>query len=374
MVTVKLSPADPDGLRRTFETANRACDWISDHAWHHQTFRQLALDKLVYYQVRERFGLSAQMAVRGIAKVVDAYALDKRTKRKFRTDGGFPYDARILSWDLESETVSLWTVAGRRRMAFECGDGQRQLLERQQGESDLIYRRQAFYIATTSNVDVPEPQAVDDSVGVDLGVANLASDSDGRRYSGSEVTNVRWRNRKLRARLQGKQTRSAKRRLKKLAGGESCFARHVNHCISKQIVGTAKGTGRGIRMEDLKGIRTRVKVRPGQRGVLHSWGFRQLRQMIAYKAALAGVLVELVDPRNTSRTCSKCGHCEKGNRGNQSEFRCRSCGREAHADINAAEHIRQGRRKEAERDVVENRLSHSFRFSRLSAAVTSPRV
>ena len=64
----------------------------------------------------------------------------------------------------------------------------------------------------------------------------------GRRYCGSEVTNVRWRNRKLRARLQAKQTRSAKRRLKKLAGRESRFARHVNHCISKQIVRTAKGT------------------------------------------------------------------------------------------------------------------------------------
>jgi putative transposase len=145
-VTVKVSPADPDGLRRTFETANGACDWISEQA-HHKTFRQLALDKLVYYQVRERFGLSAQMAVRGIAKVVDAYALNKRTKRMFRTDGAFPYDERILSWDLESETVSLWTVAGRRRMPFECGDGQRTLLERQQGESDLIYRRQAFYLS-----------------------------------------------------------------------------------------------------------------------------------------------------------------------------------------------------------------------------------
>jgi hypothetical protein len=85
------------------------------------------------------------------------------------------------------------------------------------------------------------------------------------------------------------------------------------------------------------------------------------------------VLVELIDPRNTSRTRSKCGPCEKGNRGNQSEFRCRSCGHQAHADINAAENIRQGRCKEAERDVVENRLSHSFRFRLLSAAVTSPR-
>ena len=74
-------------------------------------------------------------------------------------------------------------------------------------------------------------------------------------------------------------------------------------------------------------------------------GFSLLRQMIADKAALAGVLVEYVDPHNTSRTCSKCGHCEKGNRGNQSDFRCRSCGREAHADINAAENIRQGHYK-----------------------------
>ena len=126
------------------QTANGACDWISEQAWHHKTFRQLALDKLVYYPVRERFGLSAQMAVRAIAKVVDAYALDKRTKRMFRKDGAFPCDERILSWDLESETVSLWTVAGRRRMPFECGDRQRTLLERQQGESDLIYHRQAF--------------------------------------------------------------------------------------------------------------------------------------------------------------------------------------------------------------------------------------
>ena len=49
---------------------------LASRAWHHRTFRQLELHRLAYYQVRERFGLSAQMAVRGIAKVVDAYALD----------------------------------------------------------------------------------------------------------------------------------------------------------------------------------------------------------------------------------------------------------------------------------------------------------
>jgi hypothetical protein len=92
----------------------------------------------------KRFGLSAQMAVRAIAKRVDAYALDKRTKRMFRKDGAFPYDERILSWDLESETVWLWRVAGRRRMPLEGGERERTRLERQPGESDLIRHRKAF--------------------------------------------------------------------------------------------------------------------------------------------------------------------------------------------------------------------------------------
>ena len=211
-------------------------------------------------------------------------------------------------------------------------------------------------------------------------VANVLSDSDGRRYWGSEVPHVRWRNRKLRARWQAQPTRSAQGRLKMLAGQESRFARPVNHGISQQIVRTAKGTGGGIRREELNGIRTRAKVRHAQPGVLHGWAFWQLRPMIAYKAARAGVLVEFIDPRHTSRTCSQCGHsqlaiiCEKGNRRNQPDFRCRRCGHEAHADINATEYIRPGRCKEAERNVVQNRRSHSVRFRRLSAAVTSPRL
>lgn len=47
----------------------------------------------------------------------------------------------------------------------------------------------------------------------------------------------------------------------------------------------------------------------------------------------------IVDPCNTSRTCSECGHCEAANRLCQATFRCTSCGYEAHADINAAVNI-----------------------------------
>jgi transposase len=70
------------------------------------------------------------------------------------------------------------------------------------------------------------------------------------------------------------------------------------------------------------------------------WSFHQLRSFLAYKAELIGVSIIYVDPRNTSRTCNECGHCEKANRRSQSEFACQSCGHRANADLNAAKNIR----------------------------------
>jgi putative transposase len=116
----------------------------------------------------------------------------------------------------------------------------------------------------------------------------------------------------------------------------------VNHCISKALVSTAKGTRRGIALEDRTHIRERAgnTVRKRHRRVLHSWAFFQLRAFIAYKAALAGVRVIYVNPAYTSQTCSRCGHCEKANRRSQARFLCRSCGFSAHADLNAATNFR----------------------------------
>ncbi len=79
-----------------------------------------------------------------------------------------------------------------------------------------------------------------------------------------------------------------------------------------------------------------------QRADLHSWSFRQLRTFITYKAALAGVPLRLADPRNTSRVCHRCGHCDKRNRPTRDDFACIRCGFAGPADHNAAINI--GRR------------------------------
>jgi IS605 OrfB family transposase len=210
-------------------------------------------------------------------------------------------------------------------------------------------------LAITVDAPEPTPDEVSDYLGVDLGLVNLATTSDGEIVNhGSSglnqpammhahVNTVRARYSRLRAKLQQKGTRSAKRLLKQRSGREARFARDTNHCISKALVSTAQDTARGIALEDLKHIRTRITVRgKRQRRVLHSWGFFQLRAFIAYKAALAGVRVTLVNPAYTSQTCSQCGHCAQANRRSQSKFLCTSCGYACHADVNAAVNI--GRR------------------------------
>jgi IS605 OrfB family transposase len=101
----------------------------------------------------------------------------------------------------------------------------------------------------------------------------------------------------------------------------------------------AARTGRGIAVEDLTGIRDRVRLRKPQRVTLSSWSFQQLGGFLAYKARRAGVPLVVVDPRYTSQTCAECGYRDKRNRPDQETFHCGSCGVVAHADHNAARNI-----------------------------------
>jgi IS605 OrfB family transposase len=230
-------------------------------------------------------------------------------------------------------------VNGRLRIPFLAGEHQLAMLKMTQGEADLVYRKGAFYLYQTCEVEAPDPDDPDGWLGVDLGIVNIATDSDGEIYSGSQVNGLRHRHARLRAKLQSKDTKSAKRRLKQRRYKESRFAKDVNHCIAKGLVGRAKDTGRGIALENLKGIRERITVRKAQRRQQYSWSFYDLRQKIEYKAAIAGVPVVLVNPRNTSRTCPICGCIDKRNRPTQSLFSCVSCGHSAPADHIAATNI-----------------------------------
>lgn len=359
---IKLQPTteQADALKRTLETANAACNYISSVAWKNKTFGQYKLHHLVYADVRAKFGLSAQMTVRCIAKTADAYKLDRETERTFKPTGSIAYDERILSWKIKLSIVSIWTMDGRMSIPFVCGERQRELLQTRQGESDLATANGNYFLFATCNVEEPAPIEFTDVLGVDTGIVNIATDSDGEVHSGKTINNVRSRHRRLRQKLQRKGTKSAKRRLRKLSGKEQRFGKWVNHNISKRIVAKAQHTGRAIALENLEGIRDRVRVRKPQRATLHSWSFYQLRTFIEYKSQRAGVTVILVDPRNTSRTCPSCGCINKANRRTQSNFTCVTCGFSGLADHIAAGNISS--RGVVNRPYVPDRLGQSSGF------------
>jgi putative transposase len=334
------TPEQADALMRTIQATNAACNHISQIAWESRTFSKFALQKLCYHDVRETFGLAAQMVIRALAKVGDAYRLDTKTKRTFRPTSAIAYDDRILSFALPDSSVSIWTLDKRVSIPFVCGTHQRAMLPFQRGESDLAFVRGEWYLFATVDSDEADPIDVEGVLGIDMGVTNIAVDSDGDIHSGKAIKNVRYRHRRLRNKLQRLGTLGSRRRLKMLAGQEARFAKHVNHVISKRIVAKAKRTKRAIAVEDLTHIRTRVRARRSQRATLHSWSFAQFQAFIAYKAQLSGVSVHRVDPRNTSRTCPECGHIAKANRKTQSSFVCMSCGFAGLADMIAAENIR----------------------------------
>jgi IS605 OrfB family transposase len=337
---VKLLPSSEQhqALMDTMLAFNDACTWIAAYAFGERMFSKFALQKAIYYEVRARFNLSAQLAIRAIAKVVEAYKRDKKVCISFQPHGAVVYDERILSFQ-GLELASLTTLSGRVLVPIQMGDYQRVQFHRGKGQADLVLREGQFYLLVT--IETPEEPPIDSErfIGVDLGIVNLATDSDGNTYTGDAVESNRKRRHTARQTYQSTGTKSAKRRLKQMSGKQSRFQRWANHRIAKRLVQYAKDTKAAIVLEDLTHIRARMTVRKRQRARQHNWSFGQLRQFISYKAQKAGVPVMLVDPRNTSRTCSRCGFVSKRNRKSQAEFSCIRCGHQAHADINAARNL-----------------------------------
>jgi IS605 OrfB family transposase len=328
-------------LLETMERFNAAASFAARVGLEHKVYGQVSIHGLCYREIRERFGLSAQMAVRAIAKAVECFQRDKSVCPEFRPRGAICYDQRVLSFKGLTE-VSLWALSGRLRMPFVCGAYQRARLGRIKGQADLVYRRGQWFLLCT--IEMPEDAPIEptDVIGVDLGIVNLATDSTGETFSGDEVRRNRRRRATARKQHQRKGSRRARRKLKRMAGRQHRFQAKTNHEISKRLVAKAKALGVGIAMEDLSGIRDRVEPTASRRSrrQLGNWGFAQLLSFVEYKAKLAGVPVIKVDPRDSSRTCSRCGHCEKGNRPDRATFRCKHCGYSTNADLNAAENLR----------------------------------
>jgi len=325
----------------TFRQYREASNYISGVAFETKTWGKVKLHHATYYATRERIGLSSQLTCSARDKVAEAYRRDKTRRHRFKRDA-IRLDARTFRLYVDREQCTFTTVSGRVKASLLLGGYQRDLLGswKATGAAELVRKRNTLYMHIVVYKDFDTPEAASDYLGLDLGIRNICTTSDGEIMTGEVVDKVRTRYAKLRQRLQSKGSRSAKRHLKKLSGREGRFQRDENHCISKALVQEAERSGRGIAVEDLTHIRKRAKVRKSQRARHSSWAFAQLRDFLTYKANIAGVALAAVDPRYTSQACAECGHVERANRSGET-FRCKACGHTDHADTNGARNIRK---------------------------------
>lgn len=185
------------------------------------------------------------------------------------------------------------------------------------------------------DVKISKPIEYGKIIGIDRGLYNLFTTSDGEKISSKEFIAVKRRYQYLRSQLQQKGTKSAKRKLKRLSGKEKRFMLDINHKITKYLA--SRNNVSIYVLEDLSGIR---KQNRGKKlnSWLSNWSFYEFERLLEYKCRRNGIKVVKVDPHFTSQKCSLCGRIDSESR-NKNKYVCRHCGFVEHADINAAVNI-----------------------------------
>ena len=332
-VTIKVKIKPIDELKDVSSQYLKAVQYCVNQSTLNKVTHKFELHNIVYKDVRQKFGLKSQFAINCIAKGFENYKSSKKLKGSIPKIQSAPlvFDKRLSSfkWDC----IRLATNDKRIDVPLNIADYYSKYSEWEYQTCMLVCKKGITYLNITFSKDIqPNKRNVQiTSVGVDVGVNNLAVCSNGKVFSGHKTKIIQHRY--LRKKLQRKGTKSAKRKLRQISGKQKRYMCWVNHNISKEIV----SFGNDIILENLKGIRKNRKGKHFNRW-LNSWSFYQLQSFISYKAEREGKTVTFVNPYMTSQTCSNCGKI--GSRYFDS-FSCFHCGFSCQSDLNASYNLRR---------------------------------
>ena len=369
-LTLKLklacSPGASGILKETIHQSTSAFNRATKQAFEAKTINGVQIHKMRYHAERALTQLPAQLVCATLAKATEALAsvraLQKKRAARDVAAGRNParayrcpqserqavrYDGKRASMvRLKEGWATLASVSGRQEVKFKLPGNFNRYADWKVCSSELVWAKQdQLFLHVVLEGDgkpfVPSGMVV----GIDLGICRPAvmSTADGsfNRFLGKkEWRAIERRRHEYRRILQRKGTKPARRKLKALSGKVNRFRGDCDHVLSRQVVDSVP-TGTTLVLENLRDIRERCGRGKGkqQNGRMHRWSFARLFGFIEYKARLAGDRVARVDPRNTSRRCSRCGDTRKRNRKSQGQFLCHECLFPLNADLNGARNI-----------------------------------
>lgn len=343
-VQIIVTYADKTLLEETMSAYCDACNYVSDYVFKTHNLSQAQLNKALYYDLREKYSLKAQMAQSVLKTVIARYktileAENKWIKPSFKK---LQYD---LVWNrdysLTGGYFSVNTLRGRIKLAYHP-EGMDKYFDPtiyKFGTAKLVNKHGKYYLHIPVTYDVEEFDAskVTNVVGIDRGINFVVATYDSKQKSGfvngRTIKQKRANYSKLRKELQMRRTPSSRRRIKAIGQRENRWMQDVNHCISKALVDNNPKHTLFV-LEDLSGVRNATeRVRTKDRYVSVSWSFYDLEQKLIYKAKQNQSTVIKVDPRYTSQCCPMCGHVERSNRDKRLHlFCCKNCGYKSNDD------------------------------------------
>lgn len=375
--TVKLRLyTDPEQNRMLAEMSRsytQVCNYISEYIFNNGfNLNSVRIQEKIYKSLRECFKLKSQMCISAIKTVTAKYKTIKEQQKqnpyRYRSeDGRWERIPKALEWlwkpivfrkpqaDLvrgrdysfigSKEMLSLNTLEKRIHLVFAKPESFDKYFNETWsfGTGKIICINGIWYFhipVTREQENCFDPCMPKHVVGIDRGLRFLATAYDEKGetcfFDGKKITEKRCRFQELRAELQSKGTKSAKRVLKRLSQRENRWMSDVNHRISKTLVKKYGGDTLFV-LEDLKGISFSDDLLSGrskeQRQHLRTWTFYQFEQFLMYKAEETGSGVIKVSPRYTSQRCPKCGRIHKENRKKDThEYICDSCGYRSNDD------------------------------------------
>jgi len=316
-----------------------AC-WVSKQVFKSKEMNSNRLSRAFYAVVREKFGIPSQLTCSLFRQVTASYKTLKA----------------LGKWDLCIYKHPTMPLTHNRDFARNGKGmtilGKPAILEHRSipcvGWKDSKVKRvgKVWFLYLAHEVEIAEPKTEGCIVGVDFGIKRLmvATNSANARtffFKGGVENHHRSCIRRTRASVQSVGTRSSRRLLRRMSGHEAAVTDSMLHRASKQLVKYAVANGaRSVTCENLSNIRD-ASLSKGKdlRSKVHRWPYAQGQFFLSYKAAAMGIGFELVDPRNTSRGCPRCGEVSASNRKGL-HFCCQKCGHKDDADRNGSVNIR----------------------------------
>jgi putative transposase len=367
-VPILYTPKQDLILQETMRAYTACFNTVAVYGWEKQVTNGVKLHKATYYALRTEFPtVPSQLVISSRSKATEAVKSTfswkakhekayKRKVAKAKAQGrpipkfkpvrcpcssmmSIRYDAR--SYALRGDHVSLATIRGRQVLRLHFYPYALRLLQQCTGydSAELVYRKGRFFLHLVVTLPGVEFIPTGEAVGVDFGISRPTVASNNRFFGNTSWKATERRYFRLKRALQSKGTKSTRRHLKKLSGRTARFRTDCDHVVSRQLVQSVV-PGTSIVLEDLRNIRSTTKQKgKTQRRAMHQRSFRRLAALLAYKAEAYGCAVVSVDPHYTSQTCSRCGYVHHSNRLSRSRFKCRKCGFELHADLNASRNI-----------------------------------